>query len=367
LPSLFPVGFVDDKLVFIRADGALMAAPFDRASLTVGMPVQVADGIDVQTINASIAVSRGGDLAYIHGATHRQLVGVDDHGVGRPLSADVRAYAHPRVSPDGKRVAFEDARAQATDLWLFDLAPGTFSKVTSGGINDRPEWTPDGTRLVYSSNRATKPGDAGHFAPWSQVYDGSTPPVNLYDGTESIREVVPTPDGSSYVMRADATATLRDVFLLGKAGEKTLTPLVASAADELMPRVSPDGRWLAYVSDESGTQEVYVRPLRETVGRVAISSGGGSEPVWAHHGTRLFYRNRGQLVEASLVGAPALAVAARRVLFDANYLTETFHPNYDVMPDDKSFVMVKPVDEQRRLVVVLNWREELASRLAGRR
>ena len=368
LAGAFPVDVVDNKLIYIRPDGALMAAPFDRASLTVGTPVQVADGIQVQSMNASVAISRTGDLAYIHGATRRQLVVVDDHGVANPMSSEVRAFAHPRLSPDGKRVAFEEARAQVTDIWVFDPAGGgTFAKVTSGGINDRPEWTPDGTRLLYSSNRTPKPGATSDFAPWSQVYDGSTPPVQLYEGKESIREVVPTPDGRSYVVRADATSSLRDIFFLSAAGEKPLLPLVVGSADELMPRVSPDGRWLAYVSDESGAQEVYVRPLGQTVGRIAVSSGGGTEPVWAHHGTRLFYRNRGQMVEASLVAAPTLAVAARRVLFDANYLTETFHPNYDVMSDDKSFVMLKPVDEQRRLVVVLNWREELASQFAGRK
>ncbi len=365
LTGLFPVGIVDEKLLYVRVDGSLMAAPFDRASMTVGEPAQVADGIEVQTVNAAITVSRTGDLAYIQGATRRQLALVDDHGGARLLSPEVRAFGHPRVSPDGKRIAFDDTRPQETSIWVFDPAAGTFAKTTSGGVNDRPEWTADATRLVYSSNRATSAG--GAFAPWSQVYDGSTPPVRLYEGRESIREVVPTPDGRSFVMRADATATARDIFLLPNAGEKSLVPLVASAADELMPRVSPDGRWLAYISNESGVSEVYVRPLRETVGRVAISSGGGMEPVWAHHGTRLFYRNRGQLIEASLVVAPTLSVAARRVLFDANYLTETFHANYDVMPDDKSFVMVKPVDNQRRLVVVLNWRDELAARLAGRR
>ena len=87
--------------------------------------------------------------------------------------------------------------------------------------------------------------------------------------------------------------------------------------------------------------------------------------MWAHYGTRLFYRSGGQLVEATVATSPALSVTTRRVLFDADYLTETFHANFDVMPDDKSFVMVKPLDEQRRLVVVVNWREELAARMAG--
>jgi Tol biopolymer transport system component len=237
--------------------------------------------------------------------------------------------------------------------------------VTTGGINERPEWSADGGHLLYSSNRD---GKEGKFTAWKQVYDGSAPPERLYRGDASIREIVAAPDGRSFVVRADATVTRRDIYRLDAGGDgQRLEPLVTSPADELMPRISPNGRWLAYVSDESGQQEVYVRQLGNATGRIAISSGGGSEPVWARDGTHLFYRNGGQMIEATLVASPSLTVSSRRTLFEGAFLGAPFHANYDVMPDNKSFVMVEPVDEERPLVVVLNWREELRRRIAGKR
>ena len=362
LAGAFPLGVLDGQLLFVRIDGSVMAAPFDLKTLRVGAPVQIGDSIDVQIRNAAIALSPLGDLAFVHGGGPRQLVAVDERGVARPLSDQLKGYANPRLSPDGRRLAFEDARPTGTDIWEYDLGAHTFTKLTAGGVNDRPEWSRDGTYLLYSSNRDAKPGS---FSPWKQQSDGSAPAERIYDGSESIREVIATPDGRSFVLRADATVTQRDIFFL-EAGSKKLGPLVAGPADELTPRVSPDGRWLAYVSDESGQQEVYVRPLRSGTGRIAVSGGGGTEPLWSRDGKHLFYRRVSQLVEATLTTSPSLALAGRRTLFDGNFLGGPFHANYDVMPDGKSFVMVKPADEDRQLVIALNWRAELRRRVAGK-
>jgi serine/threonine-protein kinase len=135
--------------------------------------------------------------------------------------------------------------------------------------------------------------------------------------------------------------------------------------DDKEPRASPDGRWLAYVSNESGREEVYLRALAPGGGRVPVSAGGGGEPLWDPDGTRLYYRTGDQVIEAAIATAPTLQVTGRRVLFSGLYSTDIFHPNYDVAPDGKSFLMIKPVDLSRGLIMVVNWARELRRRIGG--
>jgi len=148
-------------------------------------------------------------------------------------------------------------------------------RVTRDGKSDRPEWSPDGRRLVFSS------GSVLPFSLWEQPADGSGTAVKLLDGTGvGIREGVYTPDGRSIVYRVDAQATNRDILRLPLVGDRTPVPLIVGPTDDKVPRVSPHGQWLAYVSNESGREEVYVRPLAPGGGRVAVSSSGGGEPLW---------------------------------------------------------------------------------------
>ncbi|WP_411282083.1 TolB family protein [Gemmatimonas sp.] len=142
-------------------------------------------------------------------------------------------------------------------------------------------------------------------------------------------------------------------------------PLIVGPTDDKLPRVSPDGLWLAYVSNEAGREEVYVRSLAPGGGRVAVSSSGGGEPLWSRDGRRLFYREDRKLMVADIGLTPRIAVGARRVLFDRPFETDAFHPNYDVFPDGSGFVMVRTNDESRRLVVELNWVATLRRRLGG--
>ena len=134
--------------------------------------------------------------------------------------------------------------------------------------------------------------------------------------------------------------------------------------DDKEPRVSPDGQWLAYVSNESGREEVYVRAMAGG-GRLPVSAGGGGEPLWSRDGKRLFYRVGAGLVAASIVTRPSLQVTAHTPLFDGPFATDLFHPNYDVAPDGDTFVLVRPVEKNRQLVMVVNWIEELRQRTRG--
>jgi serine/threonine-protein kinase len=366
VPATTIVGYARGHLLYLRSDGTLMAVPFDKRSFRFGAAVAVADSIDAQTLNAAVAFSLAGDLAYVHGVGLGQLVSVDAHGVSRPLSDQRRAYAHPRLSPDARRLAFDEPRLNSTDIWEFDLAASTFSRVTSGGVNDRPEWFPDGKRLAFSSNAGQS---SSVFSIWSELWDASTPAVRVSPETTSMREAVVSSDGKTLVYRIDAAERQRDILMLPLADGRAsgaATMIVGTNADELMPRISPQGL-LAYISNETGHYEVYVRPLHGDGGRVAVSNAGGTEPVWSRDGKRLFYRNGPQLVEASIVNSPVPAVTARRTLFEGNYLGGPYHANYDVFPDGEHFVMVKPGTEERKLGVILGWSEELKARIDEKR
>jgi dipeptidyl aminopeptidase/acylaminoacyl peptidase len=165
----------------------------------------------------------------------------------------------------------------------------------------------------------------------------------------------------------DTPDSNRNIYRLPLVGERKPVGVLTGIDDDKNPRVSPDGKWLAYVSNASGREEVYIRPLDGTGARVAASNGGGGEPLWSPDGKRLYYRVGTRLMAAQVVTTPALSITARDVLFEGPYITDPWHPNYDVAPDGQSFVMLKPVEENRQLVVVMNWVEELRRRTAKTR
>jgi serine/threonine-protein kinase len=353
------LGLVDDKLVYVRGDGALMMAPFDSRRLTIGTPVQVGDSVAVRNWDAAAALSSGGTLVYQQGGVASQLVRTDLAGNATVLVDSVRSYQHPRYSPDGTRIAFGVAGSVGLDIWTIDLGSRALERLTSDGGNDRPEWSADGRRVGYSSSRGTPQ----EF--WWQPFDGSGPASRLQADSFPIREGVFTRDSKALLYRTDHTINSRDIWLRALAGDSTPVPLLTSINDEKEPRPSPDSRWLAYVSNESGSEEVYVRSLTPGGGRVPVSAGGGGEPLWAPRGLTLYYRVGDQVVEATMTSTPSLRVVGRRVLFSGSYASDIFHPNYDVAPDGRSFLMVRPVDQSRGLVMVVNWTAELRRRTSS--
>ena len=353
LSGTFALGLLDNWLLYVRDDGTVMAARFDKGSLRAENPVMVQDSVAVAVNLAAAAVSATGALAYVHSGGMSQVMSVDEHGLARALVEEKRAYAHPRLSPDGTRIAFDVGRTQGTDIWVYDLRSRAFDRITTVGVSDRPEWTPDGRKLLYSSNRKNS-----QYSLWWQPVDGSAPAEQLVVSEHIVREGVVTPDGQAIVYREDTPATNRDVFLLSLKGDRTPVPLLTSVADELMPRVSPDGKWLVYISDESGRYEVYARALTGS-GRVTVSAGGGMEPLWSPDGHRVFYRDGMKLMVATITTAPSLAVTGHQLLFEGDFDAHPYHANYDLSHDGKSFIMLKSADDERKLVVVLNWLQEL--------
>jgi serine/threonine-protein kinase len=363
LPGVYALGVFDDHLVYVRAEGTMMAVPVDVGRRRVsGTAFAVLSGIVVEgNAVARIAVSQNGWLAYLTGGTTSRLVVVDEQGLSRSVMAEDRPYEFARFSPDGRRIAVSLSSPQGTDVWLHDIAAGTFEKLTSGGAS-RLEWTPDGRRVLFRSSRG------GRNSTWWQPADLSAPAEKLFDlPTGAVDEALITSDGRYFVYRVLNARTRRDIYYARMDSLGATKPLLTGPSDEYMPRVSPDGRWLAYVSDESGQPEVYVRPFPGPPSRAQVSVGGGVEPMWAPDGRRLFYRTERQLVAATFTVTPTFAVTGRRVLFEGNYGLGTIHPAYDVARDGRHFLMLQRSDEGTQLVLVMNWTQRLRERIAAAR
>ncbi len=343
-------------LVFARPDGALLAAPFDPVALRItGSAVPVAEGVMVGIAgDAKLGVSHGGALAYVPEASRRELVLVDRGGRMRVVPARPQRFGTPRFSPDGRRIAVAVAPTggELPDIWVVDPGPGTSHRVTFDRGNLSPVWTPDGTRIAS----AAKPGGRafGFALRWTTT-----------DGTESVETLLPgdvdqlpvafTPDGTALVFQRREAGTRGDLWILPLEGERNPRPYLRGPAHEVAAAVSPDGRWLAYASDESGREEVYVRAFPQAGPPVQISSGGGREPRWAASGRELFYRGPAGLSVVAVRSGPALGLGTREVLFDDTPYQVALHAaGYDVSPDGQTFVMVRRGPKDHEVVVVLN-------------
>ena len=354
-PHYVPPG----RLVFATSDGALHAVPFDVARLRVtGSPITVAQGVSVSSSGAAdVAIAGGRVLAYVAGSTRRRLVAVDRSGTVESLSEELREFDSPRFSPDGKRIALGVGLLFPSDIWVYTAASRTLSRLTLGGTNMYPAWSPDGHQLLFASD-----GD-GPMKLFSVPADESGKAERLLAAQDPVWEGAWLPGGKGMVYRTSSPTTGRDVWYRSSGGDSTPRPVAITPYDERMPAVSPDGRWVAYVSAESGRDEVYVRPLPpQGGGRWQVSADGGTQPVWARTARELFYRRGRDVVAAAVTLAPTFGVGTRRALFSGNfYMGANSHATYDVAPDGNRFVMVATGDTAR-IVVVLNWLQEFRER-----
>ncbi|KAB2961968.1 MAG: hypothetical protein F9K16_10365, partial [Thermoanaerobaculia bacterium] len=360
-------------LVFARG-GALFGVRFDAERLTVeGEPVPMVDGVwtDRATGTAHYAVAGNGTLVYIPGADiieRRRLVWVDRQGRVQPLPLEPSFYADPRLSPDGRRVAVE----ALNDLWVYDLAEGTLIRATSRGVNQHPVWTPDGRHLTFSSSRGTT--DPKLF--WTDVEAGGEPEVLAAAGGVQFPGSW-SPDGRTLAYAEIAgvpteAGTDFDIRLLRSGATPPESVLVQTRFKEDQPRFSPDGRALAYVSDETGQLQVYLRPFPGAGRRLRVSVDGGTEPVWSRRGDELFFRSGRQYFAVPVTTGDALAVGRPALLFEGDFVVGSLTPgfqSYDVATDGQRFLVVERADDTpqpARLDVVLGWTAELQRRLAPR-
>ncbi len=349
------IRYTQGLLVYVLNSGSLEAVRFDpRTRRTSGSPFVIASDVALTGGGqAQFAVSDNGTVVYVPDAP-RSLVLVDRAGNARVAYSEGRNFHIPRFSPDGRRLLTDFTSADGRDVWQLDLAGGTMSRVTFDRDGHDATWEPDGQHLAYVS--ASRAGGA------LTIYRTAVGRSGEVDSIISSPALAYTgewlPDRSALVTVGNSLAgdSRGDIAIVRNGGRGPVEPLVATRFEERFPDVSPDGRWLAYASDQSGTSDVYVRPLDRAGEEIRVSLAGGSEPMWGPDGRELFYRepvtNALMLTAASLTFAPAPAVTARRRLFDVTQMSSTApHSNYDVSPDGRTFAMVRQNPSTRIMVI----------------
>ncbi|MDO8666066.1 MAG: hypothetical protein Q7J79_05600, partial [Gemmatimonadales bacterium] len=273
----------------------------------------------------------------------RALVRVARNGIATPLLGTDRTYHSPRVAPDGRRIAL-DFTDQQRDVWLFDIADSTLTRFGFDSAAHDPTWLPDGRGVLFAAIRG---GSIGVFR--RRLDSGGRAESVLVRGQQLTVHTV-TRDGRTgigvVINYGEFDLFSFDLFGVGLDGSGRVDTLLASRYNEGWPALSPDGRFLAYQSDESGRNEVYIRSWPSLGDKVQVSQAGGTEPVWSRDTRELFYRSGGgpepTLVTAGVDTGPAPRIRSRQELFSvASYEFATPHANYDVFPDGRSFVMVR--------------------------
>jgi eukaryotic-like serine/threonine-protein kinase len=348
-------------LVFGRGS-SLYAAPFSLERFALAGPAtRVLADVDAK----DVTIAQDGTMAYVQvrDGGERRLMRVEPDGRSTALGSAVAAFTNLRVSPDGKRVALQ---VQGGGIWIYDMASSTLSRLTELASASRPEWTPDGRSVAY----VARPDSNGRRVVLQQPWDGSEPPRLLMASPRPVWEIAFSPTGRHFVVQLDtADATGEDLYLASLDSPTVLRSVGATSAQEYSPRVSPDGRLLAYVGAEGGRIQVFVRVLSGPVQRIQVSTDGGTHPVWSRDGRTLYYRSAGEIVAARVELEPELAVLRRDVAFADTYLHPDFaRAAYDVLPGGREFVMLDVADSTRpdSLFVVVNWAAEVYRRLRMR-
>jgi serine/threonine-protein kinase len=352
-------------LLFARG-GSLYAVRFDPNRLaTEGPSIPVLLGIagDQTTGAAHFSVANDGTLAYLAGSSQggsRRLVWVDRQGNQQPLDLPPGNYLDPRISPDGTRVAVISATSDNADVWIHDFSRKTFTRMTFGGRNATPIWSADGKNIYYVAIAASS--DKTNV--FRRPADGSrnTEALASLDGEGYLTHLLP--DGSAILSTRffNRPGPLFEIVHLALNASAKPAPLVATPFSELGGVVSPDNRFLAYSTSESGRPEVYVRDFMGSGGRWQISTDGGEEPHWSPDGRELYYRNNDLFKATAVDPRTAFQFSAPKTLFTGayNFRSSTLL-TFDVDPKGGRFLMIRPAGEEKptQVRVILNWFEEL--------
>jgi Tol biopolymer transport system component len=362
----------------------LFAVPFDPVRLEmIGRPVCLVEGIlwTGSTAAPQYAISDSGTLVYAMGmenaaALARTLVWVNREGQSEPVAAPSNIYDDPKISPDGSKVALTINTGGNLDIHVFDFNRGILSRLTSNRSIERyPVWTPDGNHISFTSNRD------GVFAVYCKAFDGTGKDEKL--GSTPDRFLFPwafSSDGKTLVVSEPMGGLIKwDIGTLSVERNHTPNLLLHEDYSVFQPKISPDGRWIAYAADESGKDivELYVRPFPE-VGKSKwqVSTGGGHSPLWSPDGQELYFRNGDAVMAVRVKTKPAFSLETPKILFRGTYLSSAFlagnwsFSTWDISPDGKRFLMIKEAEPDtagtgglRKINIVLNWTEELKQRV----
>jgi serine/threonine-protein kinase len=341
----------------------LMAVPFDARGLKVtGEPVPVLEKVLMNGGDAFpyFAVSDNGTLAYAPGEVEfvPTAITLVEHGATvRSIESERANLAFPSFSPDGKSLSVM-ITGPLFQVGIYDLRSGVLTPLTFAGDNIRQAWLPDGLRLAFSSNVA------GGYQIYTVVADGSGTPQKLFDQGGN-----PYPSSWSrdarnlaYVTANKETGT--DIWLYSSAAMPQTRPLIATRANEADPMISPDGRWLAYVSDESGENEVYVQPFPSMTGRWQVSRGGGAAPQWSPDGRRVLFQRNDEIIAVPVVVTNNKSITIGR---EERFLAAEGLINFDLAPNGRTLVIgrTKPWALVNQVNIVLNWSAELKGKFAS--
>ncbi|MBA2291753.1 MAG: serine/threonine-protein kinase [Gemmatimonadales bacterium] len=365
-----PTGY----LLYVRTDFTAMVAPFDLNTLTItGPATAVLEGAPIHSTFRTVpllGISRTGTLIYARGTGGgtAEMIRVNRQGVVSPIDTSwAGAFNSFALATDGRRMAVgTGTTGGGLSIYLKQLDRGAFTRLSFGGQDRRPTWSPDGRTVAFIRDSLNGGGVYGITA------DGSGDERVLVRIDRPIQEVVWSPDGQWLVVRTDnGTAGAGDLVGIRTNGDTMQVPLVASKFTEMHPAISPDGRWLAYISDESGANEIYVRPFPGTAGgRWQVSNGGGVSPVWAPDSRELFFIDNGsRLVAADLRTTAGFEVVELRPLFEVRgYILDVFHQSFAVTPDGASFIFSRQRSSgagaaKPTVIMVQNWFTHLNAQL----
>lgn len=345
-------------LLFFRS-GSVWGAAFDVDALELrGEPVPLVENVAVNPNGfARYKLSPEGTLVYVpeqEGAS-RTIVWVDREGQLTPLVGDPRAFARPQLSPDGKQLAVGVESDGGSDIWIYDIERGTRVRLTTSGSAWFPSWSPDGKRVVFTSF------ESGQTHLYWRLADGSGDEELLSsEGAQFMFPMSWTPDGSSLSVAKFETTKSLDITSVSADGQPS--DVLATSFREWNQDISPDGRWLAYQSNESGRDEAYVQSYPQGGGKRVVSTDGGRAPLWSPDGTELFYRNGDEMLTVPIELGETLGLGEPRILFEGAFElgTNGLH-NYDVTADGERFVMIEADASSalRTIHVVLNFLDEL--------
>lgn len=355
-------------LIYSRT-GVLFALPFDPGTLNAnGSAFPVVENLngDPTTGAMDFTVADNGTLAYVSGQINisgRSLVMLDQQATQTPIPAPPQAYMEPRFSPDGKRLAVVVQSGKDFDVWVYDILRGTMSRLTFGGDNRSPAWSPDGKRLAYYSPTE------GKSAVLVRNADGSGTAEVVATGLGRSYVDCWSHDGSMLILDRATQSDNSNITVVPLTGDRKPWDFLATKYDEWQSSLSPDGKWIAYVSNETGKYQVYVQPFPKGGSKWQISLDEGYEPHWSSDGKTLYYRSPDRILAVPIETSPTLSVGKSRIIITGyNPMNLDSGITYDLSSDGKHFIVTRAAGQDESLqemVVVLDWFDDVKQKTSG--